>query len=239
MLWFTRFGNQKTVNLGLRAQKKGEICSTAFQQLQRDWDVMPSCKKTITRKNKSAQNWGLRERGVWCIYSKIVQFFYKMGGSNRLALCSVKCGSFLRATQMPIRQRPTARISHSPALWLLLWTAFASHLAHSLLIVCSHLSHIWHTFVSQQGARQMIHTFCFCSALLTSTEMCWTSALAQHIFAEDCIRTLPRGGMYWVVHPRRPRDFPRPKRCPKYLYLYLYLYLYVYLYLYFLSIFLS
>ena len=24
-----------------------------------------------------------------------------------------------------------------------------------------------------------------------------------------CIRTLPRGGMYWVVHPRRPRDFPR------------------------------
>ena len=26
-----------------------------------------------------------------------------------------------------------------------------------------------------------------------------------------CIRTLPRGGMYWVVHPRRPRDFPRPE----------------------------
>ena len=30
-----------------------------------------------------------------------------------------------------------------------------------------------------------------------------------------CIRTLPRGGMYWVVHPRRPRDFPRPSRCPE------------------------
>ena len=30
-----------------------------------------------------------------------------------------------------------------------------------------------------------------------------------------CIRTLPRGGMYWVVHPRRPRDFPRPERCPE------------------------
>ena len=24
-----------------------------------------------------------------------------------------------------------------------------------------------------------------------------------------CIRTLPRGEMYWVVHPRRPRDFRR------------------------------
>ena len=24
-----------------------------------------------------------------------------------------------------------------------------------------------------------------------------------------CIRTLPRGGMYCVVHPQRPRDFPR------------------------------
>ena len=21
--------------------------------------------------------------------------------------------------------------------------------------------------------------------------------------------------MYWVVHPRRPRDFPRPERCPE------------------------
>ena len=30
-----------------------------------------------------------------------------------------------------------------------------------------------------------------------------------------CIRTLPRGGMYWIVHPRRPRDFPRPERCPE------------------------
>ena len=30
--------------------------------------------------------------------------------------------------------------------------------------------------------------------------------------AEYCIHTLPRGGMYWVVHPRRPRDFPRPER---------------------------
>ena len=28
---------------------------------------------------------------------------------------------------------------------------------------------------------------------------------------EYCICTLPRGGMYWVGHPRRPRDFPRPE----------------------------
>ena len=32
---------------------------------------------------------------------------------------------------------------------------------------------------------------------------------------QHCIRTLPRGGMYWVVNPRRPRDFPRPERCPE------------------------
>ena len=31
----------------------------------------------------------------------------------------------------------------------------------------------------------------------------------------DWIRTLLRRGMYWVVHPWRPRDFPRPERCPK------------------------
>ena len=27
----------------------------------------------------------------------------------------------------------------------------------------------------------------------------------------NCIRTLPRGGMCWVVHPLWPRDFPRAK----------------------------
>ena len=127
---------------------------------------MPSCKKNITRKkNKSAQNWGLRERGVWCIYSKIVQLFYKMGGSNRLALCSVKCGSFLRATQMPIRQRPTARISHSPALWLLLniCLTYVSHLANILLTFgpnlayLAHICHIWLTFVSHLA--YLVHIF--------------------------------------------------------------------------------
>ena len=35
------------------------------------------------------------------------------------------------------------------------------------------------------------------------------------VMMRECIRTLPRGGMYWVVHPRRPRDFPRTERCPK------------------------
>ena len=34
------------------------------------------------------------------------------------------------------------------------------------------------------------------------------------LMMRECIRTLPRGGMYWGVHPRRPRDFPRPERCP-------------------------
>ena len=35
------------------------------------------------------------------------------------------------------------------------------------------------------------------------------------LMMREYIRTLPRGGMYWVVHPRRPRDFPRPERCPE------------------------
>ena len=30
-----------------------------------------------------------------------------------------------------------------------------------------------------------------------------------------CIRTLPRGGMYWEINPRCPRDFPRHKRFPE------------------------
>ena len=31
------------------------------------------------------------------------------------------------------------------------------------------------------------------------------------IYFAYCIRTLPRGGMYWVVHPQRPRDFRGPR----------------------------
>ena len=30
-----------------------------------------------------------------------------------------------------------------------------------------------------------------------------------------CVRTLPRQGIHWVVHPRRPKDFLRPERCPE------------------------
>ena len=44
---------------------------------------------------------------------------------------------------------------------------------------------------------------------------CWVAQQAMLLDAQQeglshyCIRTLPRGGRYWVVHPRRPRDFPR------------------------------
>ena len=31
----------------------------------------------------------------------------------------------------------------------------------------------------------------------------------------DCIRAPPRRGRYWEIHPRRPKDFPRPKRFPE------------------------
>ena len=31
----------------------------------------------------------------------------------------------------------------------------------------------------------------------------------------DCIRAPPRRGRYWEIHPRRPRDFPRPERFPE------------------------
>ena len=38
-----------------------------------------------------------------------------------------------------------------------------------------------------------------------------------------CIRTLPRGGMYWKIHPPRPKRFPKggdfaprgPRDCPR------------------------
>ena len=30
-----------------------------------------------------------------------------------------------------------------------------------------------------------------------------------------CIRAPPKRGRYWEIHPRRPRDFPRPKIFPK------------------------
>ena len=31
----------------------------------------------------------------------------------------------------------------------------------------------------------------------------------------DCIRAPPRRGRYWEIHPRRPKDFPRPERFPE------------------------
>ena len=33
--------------------------------------------------------------------------------------------------------------------------------------------------------------------------------------ALDCIRAPPRRGRYWEIHPRRPKDFPRPERFPE------------------------
>ena len=30
-----------------------------------------------------------------------------------------------------------------------------------------------------------------------------------------CIRAPPRRGRYWEIHPRRPKDFPRPERFPE------------------------
>ena len=32
---------------------------------------------------------------------------------------------------------------------------------------------------------------------------------------KDCIRAPPRRGRDWEIHPRRPKDFPRPKRFPE------------------------
>ena len=31
----------------------------------------------------------------------------------------------------------------------------------------------------------------------------------------NCIRAPPRRGRYWEIHPRRPKDFPRPERFPE------------------------
>ena len=32
---------------------------------------------------------------------------------------------------------------------------------------------------------------------------------------QHCIRAPPRRGRYWEIHPRRPKDFPRPERFPE------------------------
>ena len=36
--------------------------------------------------------------------------------------------------------------------------------------------------------------------------------MAIHCLEPGCISTLPRGGMYWVVHSRQSRDIPRDAR---------------------------
>ena len=35
------------------------------------------------------------------------------------------------------------------------------------------------------------------------------------VMMRECIRAPPRGGRYWEIHPRRPRDFLRPERFPE------------------------
>ena len=30
----------------------------------------------------------------------------------------------------------------------------------------------------------------------------------ENVTSSDCIRTLPRGGMYWEIYPPRPKRFP-------------------------------
>ena len=40
--------------------------------------------------------------------------------------------------------------------------------------------------------------------------------LGQHpLCIVDCIRAPPRRGRYWEIHPRCPKDFPRPERFPE------------------------
>ena len=47
--------------------------------------------------------------------------------------------------------------------------------------------------------------------------------MVLHCITWYCIRTLPRGGMYWEIHPQRPKRFPEggafaprgPRDCPR------------------------
>ena len=42
-----------------------------------------------------------------------------------------------------------------------------------------------------------------------------SSALHIRFLLIHCIRAPPRRGRYWEIHPRRPKDFPRPERFPE------------------------
>ena len=63
---------------------------------------------------------------------------------------------------------------------------------------------------------QEIHTY---SALNIDSVKINTSLLTMR----ECTRTLPRGGMYWEIHPPRPKRFPEggdfaprgPRDCPR------------------------
>ena len=37
----------------------------------------------------------------------------------------------------------------------------------------------------------------------------------ERLLMIECIRAPPRRGRYWEIHPRRPKDFPRPERFPE------------------------
>ena len=63
-----------------------------------------------------------------------------------------------------------------------------------------------------QSSRSSILVMQLCWLLL---QQCMNhSILSKHCscIALHCIRAPPRRGMDWEIHPRRPKDFPRPER---------------------------
>ena len=60
--------------------------------------------------------------------------------------------------------------------------------------------------------RILMAPFELCLYVKGSQKLKYFLSLFEQLILHPCTA---REGMYWVVHPRRPRDFPRPKKCPK------------------------
>ena len=49
----------------------------------------------------------------------------------------------------------------------------------------------------------------------TWCECCFSTLDTLYCIVLYCIRAPPKRGRHWEIHPRRPRDFPRPERFPE------------------------
>ena len=81
-----------------------------------------------------------------------------------------------------------------------------------LLVTCKTM---WNIFMVHMSSSSIIFDFVLEVDQREQIGICRLALRQIPPSALDCIRAPPRRGRYWEIHPRRPKDFPRPERFPE------------------------